>query len=143
MDIQLSGHDQQRSRRSESKIEFHDLLLSDCVRLLCSGVCFAFGSIDAVRISILIDDLSWRIALLAERISISPIHSERTSAFVARSCISDESQVRSALTLAALAQNVIVVIREGRTFILLTAAGCRSHGESNEDDEEGLDRHVR
>jgi len=91
MDIQLSSHNQLRSRRSESKIELHNLLLSDGVGLCCSGVRFTFGSIDAVRISILIDDLSWRIALLAVRISISPVDSKGTSTLVARSCIADES----------------------------------------------------
>jgi len=91
VDVDLSCHHQERSRRSESKIEFHDLLLSDLVSLLLGNAGFTFGTVHTVRNSVLIDNLSWSNALLAVRISESPVDLERTSALVGGSCISDES----------------------------------------------------
>jgi len=143
VDIHLSSHHQEGSRWSESQIEVHDFLLADGVGLLLGNVGFAFGAINAEWISVLINDLSGSHALLAVWISISPEYLIRTSALVASGCIPNEAQVRSALALARLALDVVEVVGERLTLVLLTATGCKCNSDSNKkDEEERLDRHY-
>jgi len=143
VEIHLAGHDKDGSRGSESKIEVHDFLLADCIGLLLGNVGFAFGSINAVWNSVLINDLSWSNALLAIWVSISPEDLIRTSALVAGGCIPNESQVSSAFALSTGAQDVVEVVGERLALVLLTARSCSCNSDSdNKDKDERLDRHY-
>jgi len=142
-DIHLSCHNQNGSRRSQSQVKFHDLLLPYGVGLLLGSIGFAFGSVDAVRNSVLVDDLSGSNTILAKWISVSPEDLVRASALIGSRRIPDKPQASFALTLTIGAGYVVEIVRERLTLPLLGATvGCSRDGEEEEDEAKSLDRHC-
>jgi len=143
VEIHLACHDEEGSRWSESEIEVHDFLLADCIGLLLGNIGFAFGSINTVWNSVLIDDLSGSNALLAIWISISPENLIWTSAFVSSGCVSNETKVSSAFTLSTDALDVVEVVGERLALVLLTTSRCSCNSDSdNKDEDERVYRHY-